>query len=164
MLREMTLPLDSAELAAWRAVVENAEFLLAAIAGDLAPTGLSLGEYQVLVFLSEAPDRRMRMIDLATKLRLSPSGLTRRIDGLVNGGLVERIACDDDRRVMWAQLTPAGHARLVESYPIHLASVRRRFVAPLDREQLTAVASAFEALRRALHDDDSARSGTAAPC
>lgn len=147
------LPLDPAELAAWRAVVENGEFLIAAIAGDLASTGLSLGEYQVLVLLSEAPDERMRMIDLATRLRLSPSGLTRRIDGLVKGGLVERAASDDDRRVMYAQLTPAGHAKLVEAYPIHLASVRRRFIAPLSAEQLAVLSSAFEALRLALEND-----------
>lgn len=153
MSRASVQPLDPTELAAWRAVIENAQFLIDAIGADLTPTGLSLGEYQVLVHLSEAPDERMRMVDLAARLRLSPSGLTRRIDRLVDGGLVERCACEHDRRVMHAQLTAAGHAKLVDSYPRHLASVRRRFVDPLAPSTLDALAIAFTALGRSLHDD-----------
>ena len=56
-----------------------------ALEADLAPHGLTLGDYQVLVYLSEADDHAMRMCDLAARLQLSPSGLTRRLDGLVRG-------------------------------------------------------------------------------
>ena len=73
--------------------------------GDLVPFGLTMGDYEVLVRLSEAEDQRLRMCDLATALQLSPSGLTRRLDGLVKTGLVERIASPTDRRVMFAALT-----------------------------------------------------------
>lgn len=146
-------PLDADELAAWRATIETAEFLLASIDGDLAVTGLSLGEYQVLVLLSESAGERMRMVDLAASLRLSPSGLTRRIDGLVRNGYVERVASDTDRRVMLAVLSPAGQRKLVEAYPTHLASVRRRFVTPVQRADLEALTVAFGAISRALAED-----------
>ncbi len=97
--------LDDSEMRAWRTYVETVGNLSTAIENDLAPTGLTLGDYQLLVYLSEAPDRRMRMCDLAVALQLSPSGLTRRLDGLVRNGFVRRIGSDDDRRVMLAVLT-----------------------------------------------------------
>ena len=78
--------LDDEEMAAWRRYAETVVDLNAALEADLAPHGLTLGDYQVLVYLSEADDRAMRMCDLAGALQLSPSGLTRRLDGLVKAG------------------------------------------------------------------------------
>ena len=72
---------------AWRAYAETVFDLNAALEADLAPHGLTLGDYQVLVYLSEADDHSMRMCDLADRLQLSPSGLTRRLDGLVRAGV-----------------------------------------------------------------------------
>ena len=75
------------------------------------------------------------MCDLAGKLQLSPSGLTRRLDGLVKAGWVERTPSETDRRVMLAVLTPAGFDKLVEAAPVHVESVRRHMIDLLDRRR-----------------------------
>ena len=139
--------LSASEMRAWRNFIESVSTMIAALEGDLAPFELTMGDYEVLVRLSEAEDRRLRMCDLATALQLSPSGLTRRLDGLVKSGLVERIASPSDRRVMFAALTPAGHAKLVEAAPDHVASVRNRFLKGLTRDQVRAVGDIFEIVR-----------------
>ena len=81
--------LSAAEQAAWRSFITTLPDLMAALETDIAPHGLSMGDYEVLVFLSEADDNRMRMCDLDSSLRLSPSGLTRRLDGMVKMGWVD---------------------------------------------------------------------------
>ena len=142
-----------AEMLAWRSYVETYADLMTALEADLVPTGLNLGDYQVLVYLSEAPEHSLRMCDLAVRLQLSPSGLTRRLDGLVRAGLVERRGSDSDRRVMLAALTPAGLARLEavgadprrERAPAHDRPARRRRAAVL--------AAAFQKIRAGLEDD-----------
>lgn len=144
--------LDDVEMRAWRSYVETQSDLNAAIEADLRPTGLSLGDYQVLVFLSEAPDQRLRMCDLADDLQLSPSGLTRRLDGIVRRGWVERVGSDDDRRVMLAALTPAGREALECAAPTHVDSVRRRLVDLLDDDELATLAEIFDKVRAALDD------------
>ena len=139
--------LSASEMRAWRTFIESVGTLTAALEADLVPFGLTMGDYEVLVRLSESEDQRLRMCDLATSLQLSPSGLTRRLDGLVKAGLVERIASPSDRRVMFAALTPAGHAKLVEAAPDHVASVRKRFLKGLSRAQVQAVGDIFELVR-----------------
>jgi DNA-binding MarR family transcriptional regulator len=139
--------LSASEMRAWRNFIESVGPLTAALESDLAPFGLTLGDYEVLVRLSEADDERLRMCDLATSLQLSPSGLTRRLDGLVSSGLVERIASPSDRRVMFAALTPAGHAKLVEAAPDHVASVRNRFFKGITRERVVVLGDIFETVR-----------------
>ena len=146
----MTNWLSDDEMGAWRAFVETHADLIAAIDTDLAPTGLTLGDYQVLVYLTEADDQSMRMCDLADMLQLSPSGLTRRLDGLVAAGWVERRSSDTDRRVMLAALTPGGRERLAEAAPTHVASVRNRMIDVLDADDHRAVARAFTKIRAAL--------------
>ena len=140
------------EMAAWRSYVETYVDLMAALEADLSPTGLTLGDYQVLVYLSEADDHALRMCDLAGRLQLSPSGLTRRLDGLVRTGLVERRGSPADRRVMLAALTPNGMALLERSAPTHVESVRRRMIDLLDPDELATVARAFQKIRAGLED------------
>jgi len=94
-------------------------------------SGLTLGEYDVLVHLSEAPAKALRMSELAERLLLSRSGLTRRIDGLVKAGLVARRPCNDDARGALAELTPAGSQRLEQAAPVHVAGVRRYLLDPV---------------------------------
>jgi DNA-binding MarR family transcriptional regulator len=142
--------LTDREMAAWRIYIETYGDLIAAIEHDLADHDLTLGDYQVFVYLSEAPDHAMRMCDLADMLQLSPSGLTRRLDGLVKTGFVTREPSSDDRRVMLAQLTPSGLAALEAAAPDHVASVRRHIFDHLDDEQVDALASIFQAIRRGL--------------
>jgi DNA-binding MarR family transcriptional regulator len=142
--------LDDDEMDAWLAYIETQGDLLTALEQDLAPTGLTLGDYQVFVYLSAAPDQAMRMCDLADLLQLSPSGVTRRLDGLVRAGWVERRNSDTDRRVMLAVLTDAGRARLATAAPVHVASVRARIIDHLDPSDLEALAQIFRKIRAAL--------------
>lgn len=142
--------LTPAEMSAWRAFIETHDDLIAALEADLVPEGLTLGDYQVLVYLTEADEQRMRMCDLAEMLQLSPSGLTRRLDGLVAVGWVERVNSDADRRVMLAALTDLGRAKLAESAPGHVRSVRNRMIDVLDRDELDAIATSFRKIREAL--------------
>ncbi len=140
--------LSTREMAAWRNFVGALGPLMDALETDLGPHGLTLGDYEVLVHLSEADERRMRMCDLAQALRLSPSGLTRRLDGLVRHGLVERRASPTDRRVMHAHLTDAGSDRMMQAAPDHVHSVRRHLLDPLEAEQVDQLASIFAAVRQ----------------
>lgn len=145
--------LDEREMRAWRNYVETVGDLASALEHDLAPHGLTLGDYQVLVYLSEADQRRMRMCDLATRLQLTPSGLTRRLDGLVRAGLVRREPAHHDRRVMLAALTDEGLARLEAAAPDHVHSVRTHLLDRLSPRQLTALGDIFAAVRAGLDDE-----------
>lgn len=139
--------LTGTEMRAWRNFIESVSTLTAALELDLAPFGVTMGDYEVLVRLSEAEKEQLRMCDLALALQLSPSGLTRRLDGLVGTGLVERVASPADRRVMFAALTPAGRAKLEEAAPDHVASVRKRFFKGLSRDQVRELGDIFETVR-----------------
>ncbi len=139
--------LDPIEMAAWRGYIELMGPLLIALESGLAPHGLTVGDYEVLVNLSETDGHQMRMCDLAVRLRLSPSGLTRRLDGLVKGGLVRREPSSHDRRVMLATITDHGMHVLEEAAPDHVDDVRRLFLAPLTRSEMHALGSAFRKIR-----------------
>ncbi|MFD5078566.1 MarR family winged helix-turn-helix transcriptional regulator [Streptomyces sp. NPDC058371] len=106
---------------------------------------LPLSEYTTLMHLSEAPDRRMRMSELAAIANLSLSGMTRIVTRLENQGLIERARCDEDARGWNAVLTDAGLARLQEAWPAHLASARRHVFDHLEGTDLTQL---IHALRR----------------
>jgi DNA-binding MarR family transcriptional regulator len=137
-------------MAAWRNYVDCIGALNQTLESDLVEFGLTMGDYEVLVRLSEANDHRMRMCDLAGQLRLSPSGLTRRLDGLVKSGVVSRQPSEDDRRVMLAVLTDQGFALLEDAAPVHVASVRKHFIDLLAAAEVRAIGSAFSKVRTAL--------------
>jgi DNA-binding MarR family transcriptional regulator len=142
--------LNDDEQRLWRAWLRVHARLVARLDAELQTDhGLSSADYEVLVNLSEAPERSLRMAELAERLRLSPSGLTRRLDGLVRDGLVERRKCPSDGRGSLAVLTDAGFARLVGAAPTHVAGVRRYFVDPLsaaEQRELMGSLNAIEAL------------------
>jgi DNA-binding MarR family transcriptional regulator len=142
--------LTDKEMTAWRTYIETFGDLIAAIERDLAEHDLTLGDYQVFVYLSEAPSRSMRMCDLADRLQLSPSGLTRRLDGLVKAGFVTREPSTHDRRVMLATLTPSGLAALEAAAPDHVESVRRHIFDHLDDAQVDSLASIFQSIKAGL--------------
>lgn len=142
--------LTATEMRAWRNFIESVSTLTAALEHDLSPFGLTNGDYEVLVRLSEADEQRLRMCDLAGELHLSPSGLTRRLDGLVRSGYVERVASADDRRVMFAALTDTGRDKLAEAAPDHVASVRNNFFKGLSRDQIRDLGDIFEKMRHNL--------------
>jgi DNA-binding MarR family transcriptional regulator len=136
--------LNETELQAWRALISTSIGLIATLDNELqAAHGLSMGDYEVLVLLSEAPQQAMRMSDLAARLRLSPSGITRRIDGLVRSGLVERQQCPSDRRGSFGVLTEVGRRRLEEAAPTHVEGVRRHFIDRLTDRQLSHLIAAL---------------------
>jgi len=142
--------LSETEQTAWRNFVNTMPDLDAAFEADVAAHGITMGDYTVLVFLSEADDQRLRMCDLAASLRLSPSGLTRRLDGLVKAGWVDRSACSADRRVMYAHLTDVGMAKMRAAAPDHVESVRRHFFEPLGAEGVLQLSELFGRIRQQL--------------
>ena len=148
-----TIWLNETEQAAWRTFITTLPDLMAALEADLAPHGLTNGDYEVLVHLSEAEDSQLRMCDLAEGLRLSPSGLTRRLDGLVKMGWVTRAACATDRRVMYAQLTAAGRAKMRSAAPDHVASVRRNVLDPLGQRGVQQLGTLFTQISRHRAED-----------
>lgn len=103
-------------------------------------------EYFVLMHLSEAPDRRLRMSDLAAAAALSLSGMTRIVNKLEREGLVSRERSVEDGRGWHAVLTEAGLHRLQQAWPAHLASVRRRIFDHLAGVDLTAMTAALQAM------------------
>ena len=142
--------LSPREMEAWRTYIETYGDLINALERDLVEHGMTLGDYQVLVYLSEADGHAMRMCDLADMLQLSPSGLTRRLDGLVKAGMVVREGSTEDRRVMMAKLTDDGRAALERTAPHHVASVRRNIFDHLDDVQVDALASIFRSIGKGL--------------
>ncbi len=146
----MTRWLDDDEMRAWRGLVEVMAGVEADLEAELVERhGLAVGEYGVLVHLSEAEGEAMRMCDLAARLHLSPSGLTRRIDGLVRTGLVRREPSKEDRRVMRAVLTPAGRSAIHAAAPTHVDGVRRHLLDHLDRTQIRVLGQAWAAVQAA---------------
>jgi len=118
----------------------------------VADHGLTINDYEVLLRLARAPDQRMRRVDLAEQVLLTASGITRLLDGLERGGLVERGSCDTDRRVVYAVLTDAGLAKLHEAARSHLAQVDALFAERLGQDELEQMAD----LLWKLGDGDSA--------
>ena len=117
--------LNDLEMRVWRGLLQAHAMLMSRLDRELVTEhSISLGEYEVLVFLSAAPEGRLRMSVLAQEVLISPSALTRRVDGLVERGLVARLRCPDDARGAYAVLTEAGRDRLVEAAPTHVRGVR----------------------------------------
>jgi DNA-binding MarR family transcriptional regulator len=129
--------LDAEEQQAWRAYLDTTRLLLPALDRQLqADAGISFTDYGVLVQLSEAPGRRMRMRDLAEAILSTPSAATRAVTRCEQAGWVRRVECEDDRRGMHAQLTRAGAAKLSSAAPGHVEAVRTHVFDQLTRTQV----------------------------
>jgi DNA-binding MarR family transcriptional regulator len=138
-------PLDEAEEAVVRALSRAILVLPRVLDADLIREHrLALHEYQVLVQVSEAPKRQLRMSDLAARCELSLSGTTRIVARLEADGLLKRVKSDQDARGSNAVLTYSGLKRLQEAWPTHLASVRRHIVDHLDEVDLSKLALALK--------------------
>jgi DNA-binding MarR family transcriptional regulator len=109
-----------------------------------AAHGLSLRSYEVLLFLEDAPRKRLRMTDLSRSVLLSASGVSRLVDRLERKGYVARERCADDGRGYFAVLTAAGGAKLREARATHLAGVRRLFLERFDVADLVRLADYWE--------------------
>jgi DNA-binding MarR family transcriptional regulator len=137
--------LDARELRAWRGLLEAHAVLYGALDAQLqADHGLSLSQYEVLKVVRDAPGGQMRMADVADRVLLSRSGLTRLVDRLVCAGLLERRTCPSDARGALAHLTPLGRERLDAARRTHLEGVRRLFLSQLDPEEQERLGDLWE--------------------
>lgn len=102
--------------------------------------GLTINDYEVLLHLARADERRLRRVDLAERLVLTASGITRLLDGLERAGLVEKARCDSDARVTYAVLTDSGLAKLRDAGRTHREGVDRLFERRFSDEEATALA------------------------
>ncbi len=143
--------LDGKQQASWRAFVSGATRLFDQLDRDLRLRfGISLPEYEVLVRLSEAPDRQLRMAELASSLSHSRSRVTHTVARLEKSGAVSRGACPTDGRGVVATLTDAGWELLTVAAPIHVAGVRDYLVDLADDDDFAALGRVFAATSRHL--------------
>ncbi|HVX44546.1 MAG TPA: MarR family transcriptional regulator [Mycobacteriales bacterium] len=147
--------LDAEQQQIWRAVLAGYARLNHQIERDLVPFGLSHPEYEVLVRLSESPQRRRRMADLARESLQSRSRLTHTVERLERGGLVRREACPGDGRGVLAVLTDQGFQTLHTAAVNHAEGVLRYVFDGASREDLAAVGRVFTAIAERLGEDGS---------
>jgi DNA-binding MarR family transcriptional regulator len=137
--------LDELESHAWRAFLYGYSRVIPTLDQELASSqGLSLNRYEVLTWLARAGRRGLRMSDLASRVVLSPSGVTRAVDELERKGLVERCVFEGDRRGYLVTLTAEGRALLRTATNVHLHGVREHFLKHLSRTDLEHLATALE--------------------
>ena len=141
------VPLSPEEESVARAIGRLTQVLGRAMDADLVrEQRMSLSEYTVLRILSEHPERRMRMSEIANACDMSLSGMTRLAGRLESHGFLLRVPCESDARGANAVLTDAGLARLQEAWPTHLASVRRHIFDHLDGLDLSTLTKALTAM------------------
>ena len=145
--------LNPREMKAWRSYIIASRRLLEALDSDLDGHDLSMADYEVLAQLSDAPERRMRMTELAEIAMLSKSRSSHRMKVMEKAGWVRREVCSEDKRGSFAVMTDKGWRAIVKAAPDHVDSVRNRFVNNLtakDQEELTKI---FDRVTRKLRDE-----------
>lgn len=127
---------------AWVNLVRGQAAAVRAINAQLvADHGLTVNDFECMLMLARAEDRRMRRVDLAQQLVLTASGVTRLLDGLEQEGWVDRATCAADRRVTYAVLTDEGLAKLREASKTHVTDLRTFFEARYSSEELEHLAT-----------------------
>jgi DNA-binding MarR family transcriptional regulator len=143
------------QLEAWVRLLRAHAALTRELSADLvAGHGLTINDYEVLLHLQREPEKMLRRVDLAERVLLTASGITRLLEGLENAGLVERAACATDRRVVYAKLTEAGEQKLREASGTHLAGIHELFTSRFDEDELAALSSLLGRLPGAAADGD----------
>jgi len=143
----VTCTVPASELAVWRTMLRVQALISRRLQADLLTHhDLALGSYEVLTHLGEAPGGRLRMNDLADRVLLSRSGLTRLVDRLERDGLVARQTCPSDARGLYAVLTDAGRALLADAAPTYGQGVREYILSRLDEEDLRDLQRILERL------------------
>jgi DNA-binding MarR family transcriptional regulator len=139
--------LDELQFRAWRAFIYANAMVVRRLDQELVDAqGLSLNQFEVLTWLARSGRRGMRMSDLASRVVLSPSGVTRAVDQLERRGLVERCVFEDDKRGYVATLTAEGQAFLRKATNAHVLGLREHFLNHLRRTELEQLTSALEAI------------------
>ena len=151
--------LNEEQLAAWRAFLRAHSTMLRRISRDLDEADLPpLAWYDVLAALSDAPEQRLRQVELAERVLLSTSGLSRLLDRIEKQGLCERTSCDTDRRSFYIHLTDDGAAMLEEMWPVYARGIADDFLPALGsnpcevRQTLEAIGRQCDAAREAEAD------------
>jgi DNA-binding MarR family transcriptional regulator len=144
--------LNPREMKAWRNYIISARRLLDALDNDLDGHDLSMPDYEVLAQLSEAPNRRMRMSDLAQTALISKSRLSHRMKVMEKAGWVRRELCPVDKRGAFAVMTDKGWRAIVKAAPDHVESVRKRFIDNLSTKDQEEIARIFDRVGIQLRD------------
>jgi DNA-binding MarR family transcriptional regulator len=144
--------LNPREMKTWRSYIIASRRLLDALDLDLASHDLSMADYEVLALLSEAPERRMRMTELADLAMVSKSRLSHRMKVMEKVGWVKRQACDSDKRGSWAVMTEKGWRAIVKAAPDHVWSVRNRLIDHLTVKDQEELAKIFERIQTNLRN------------
>ncbi|EME55392.1 MarR family transcriptional regulator [Rhodococcus ruber BKS 20-38] len=140
--------LSDDEQRTWRAYLDSTRLLMNALDRQLTrDSGMSLTDYELLVALSEAPGRRLRMRALADAVLTTRSGVTRAISRLVDAGWVRRVECDEDKRGTLAELTDAGATKLDQASPGHVEAVRSYVFDLLGPQDVTRFGDTYTAMR-----------------
>ena len=145
--------LNAAEMKAWRRYIIASRRLLEALDTDLEGHDLSMADYEILAQLSDAPERKMRMSDLAAQALLSRSRLSHRMKVMEKAGWVKREACPSDKRGYFAVMTAKGWKAIVAAAPDHVESVRTRFVDHLSKADQEVVATIFNRIEDSLRTE-----------
>lgn len=139
--------LEGPALEAWRSYLQSHASILRVLDADLMTQhDMTTRDYEVLLYLAQAQDRRLPMSALAESTMLTRSGITRLVDGLVTRGLIERVSCPNDARVSYAQLTSSGYDKLREAGCTHVASIRRLFLEHFSTEETEQLAALLSRL------------------
>jgi DNA-binding MarR family transcriptional regulator len=142
-----TARLEGTALDAWRSYLQSHATILRELDAELvAEHEMTTRDYEVLLYLAQAPDRRLPMSVLASSTMLTRSGITRLVDWLVEAVLIERVACPSDARVSYAKLTDFGYEKLRQAGCTHIASIQRLFVEHFTPEELDRLASLLSRL------------------
>jgi len=144
--------LNPREMKAWRSYIQTVRRMMEALEADLSPHELSLPDYEVLVLLSEADGRRLRMTELAEAGLISKSRLSHRMKVMEKAGWVKREACKEDRRGLWAVMTDRGWKTLVKAAPDHTESIRNRFIDHLTVKDQEDMARIFDRVHSQLRE------------
>ncbi|MGA9871526.1 MAG: MarR family transcriptional regulator [Rhodococcus sp. (in: high G+C Gram-positive bacteria)] len=140
--------LEPDEQQAWRAYLDATRLLLRTLDDQLTrDAGISFTDFELLVVLSEAPERRLRMSELADAVTTTRSGVTRAISRLVAAGWVVRVKYDEDKRGMSAELTDAGATKLASASPGHVNAVRENMFDQLSRHDVKVIGEGYRRMR-----------------
>jgi DNA-binding MarR family transcriptional regulator len=139
-LSTQVLSPESTELETWVQWLRTHAAVTRQLNADLVSAhGLTINDYEVLLHLAKAPDLTLKPVELSARVILTPSGITRLLGGLERAGFVERLSCSEDRRVSYAKLTTAGHAKLRAASKTHLAGVAARFTDRFSADELATL-------------------------
>ncbi|MDA4105680.1 MarR family winged helix-turn-helix transcriptional regulator [Mycolicibacterium holsaticum] len=146
--------LSEPEQQMWRGYLDSTRLLLRALDRQLEVTAaISFADYEVLGLLSEAPQRRLRMSEIAGAAVTTRSGVTRAVNRLAHAGWLRRVPCPEDKRGLFAELTEAGFAKLQSAAPGHVATVRRNVFDLLSPRDVRLFTHAYAEIRAHLLDD-----------